>query len=203
MVRSSRYSSGTPASSSRSGELGPGLREEEPQRRREMPLGADVVERDGDLAVGLLAQLAAVLMLDADGVLPLLGEAGIVDDEDPLGAGEGPGHQRAIAMEDPLFVPGALIDELLQGLLGIAGREEFGREGDPADHGLDALAVAVLEQAAEIDAAPGALGLVAEVVAEELGVDPEPAEDLGSEFGRMGLVHTIHTNNAAEIVRKI
>jgi len=162
-----------------------------------MPVGADIVERDGDLAVGRLAQLAAVLVLDADGVLPLLGEAGIVDDEEPLGAGQGPGHHRAIAMEDLLIVPGTLIDELLQGLVGIADREEFGREWDPADHGLDALAIAVLEQAAEIDAAPGALRLVAEIVVEELGVDLEPAEDLGSEFGCMGLVHTIHTNNAA------
>src|SRR5262249_2274816 len=152
------------------------LREEEAQRRREMPLGADIVERDGDLAVGLLAQLAAVLMLDADGVLALLGEAGVVDDEDPLRAGERPAQDGAIAVEDRLFVPGALIDELLQGLFRLADREQFGREWDPANHGLDALTIAVLKQAAEIDAAPGALRLVAEIVVEERGVGLEPAK---------------------------
>src|SRR5262249_41224274 len=174
---------------------GPGLRDKEAQRRREMPLGTDIVERDGDLAVGLLAQLAAVLMLDADGMLALLGEAGIVDDEAARGASEGLGHHRAIAMEDLLIVPGTLIDELLQGLFRIADREELGREWDPADHGLDALTFAILEQATEIDAAPGALSLVAEIVLEEFGVTTEPAQDLRAEFGCMGLVHTIHTNN--------
>ncbi len=129
-------------------------------------------------------------MLDADGVLALLGQAGIVDDEDPLGAGEVPGHHGAVAMEELLIVPGALIDELLQGLVGITDGQEFGRERDPGDHRLDALAIAVLEQAAEIDAAPGALRLVAEVVVEELGVDAEAAEDLGTELGCMSPVHT-------------
>src|SRR4051794_35379772 len=75
-----------------------------------------LVGRDGDLAVGFLAQLAAVLTLDTDGVLALLGEAGIVDDEDPRGAGQGYGHDTAIAPKDLLLVPGALVDELLQGL---------------------------------------------------------------------------------------
>jgi hypothetical protein len=109
-----------------------------------MPVETDIVERDSDLAVGLLAQLAAVWVLDVDGVLALLGEAGIVDDGDPLGTGESPGHHGEKAMKDLLVVPGALIDELLQGLIGIADREEFSREWDPADHGLDALAFAIL-----------------------------------------------------------
>ena len=88
------------------------------------PLGLDVVDRDGHLAVGLLAQLAAVLMLDADGVLALLGEAGIVDDEDPLGTGQGLSHHGAIALANLLLVPGALVDELLQGLLGVFDVEQ-------------------------------------------------------------------------------
>ena len=71
-----------------------------------------------------------------------------------------------------------------------------GGRGTRADHRLDALALAVLEQAAEVDAAPGVLGLVAEVVAEQLGVIPEPIEDFGGQFGGVGLVHTIHTNKA-------
>ena len=103
----------------------------------------------------------------------------------------------AVASGDGLIVPVGLVDEVLQALVGILDAELW-RQVDAADHRLDALPFAVLEQAAEIDAAPGALRLVAEIVAEELGVDPEPAEDLGSEFGRMGLVHTIHTNKAPD-----
>ena len=97
----------------------PGLGQKQPQRRGEMTVGTDVVDRDGDLAVGLLAQLATVLVLDADGVLALLGEPGIVDDKDALGIGEVLSHHGAVAVEDSLFVPRALVDELLHGLLGV------------------------------------------------------------------------------------
>src|SRR4029077_1884713 len=79
------------------GRTRPGLGQIEPQCGGEVPRGADVVDRDGDLAVGLLAELAAVLMLDADGVLALLGEAGIVDDVDAPGAGQGSGHDGTIS----------------------------------------------------------------------------------------------------------
>lgn len=39
------------------------------------------MDRDGDLAVGQLAQRAAILIPRADGVLALLGKADIVDDK--------------------------------------------------------------------------------------------------------------------------
>ena len=99
-------------------------------------------------------------------------------------------------MQDLLVVPGALVDELLQGLIGFLDVAEFGRQRDSAHHRLDALAFAILEQAAEVDAAPGALGLVAEFGLEGRGVDPEPFEDFGRQFGGEGLVHTLHTNKA-------
>src|SRR4051812_21081661 len=85
--------------------------------------GADVVHRRGDLAVGLLPQGAAILPLDADGMLALLGKAGVVEDEDPFGTGEGLGQVLAIALGEPLVVPGTLVDELLESLLGIFGVE--------------------------------------------------------------------------------
>src|SRR5262249_57132299 len=80
-------------------------------------LGADVVDTDGDLTVGLLAQGAAVLALDADGALALLGEGDVVEEEDGLRAGESLGQEGAVAAQDGLVVPGALVDELLQGLV--------------------------------------------------------------------------------------
>ena len=154
------------------------------------------MDRDGDLAVGLLAQLAAVLVLHAHGMPALLGEAGVIDDEDPPRAGEGLGHHGAIPVEDRLLVPGALVDELLQGLFGILDRQELGWERDPSDHWLDAFALAILQQPAEIDAAPGALCFVAKVVPEEIGVAPEPTQDFGGQFRCMSLVHTAHTNKS-------
>ena len=51
-----------------------------------MPLGGGIVDADGALAVGLLAQGPAVLALDADGVLALLGEGGVINDEDRSGS---------------------------------------------------------------------------------------------------------------------
>ena len=168
-----------------------------------MPRGADVVDRDGHLAVGLLAQLAAVLVLHTDGVLALLGEAGIVEDEDPLGAGQGPGQDTAVAVLNLLVVPGALVDELLQSLFGVLDVEQLRRPGDAGGHRFDALALPILEQAPQVDAAPGELPGIAEEVLERLGIVAEPVEDFGGEFWGVGLVHNDHTNKASERFVKI
>ena len=140
----------------------------------EVPLGTDGVDRDGDLAVGLLAQLAAILMLHAHGVLALLGEAGIVDDEDPLGAGQRSGHHAAISLPDRLLVPGALVDELLQGLFGVLDVQELRRPGDAGGHRFDALAFPIFEQAPEVDAAPGELAGVTVEVLKSFGIGTKP-----------------------------
>src|SRR6516164_286378 len=102
-----------------------------------MAPGADVVDGDGDLAVGLLPQGATVLALHAHGVLALLGEAGVVDDEDALGAGERLGHAGAVAAQDGALVPRALANELLQRLFGVLARQAL-RQGDAAGERLDA-----------------------------------------------------------------
>jgi hypothetical protein len=168
-----------------------------------MPLGTDVVNRDGDLAVGLLAQLAAILVLDADGVLALLGVPRIVDHKDPLGTGEGLSHHRSVTMEYFLLVPGTLVDELLHGLFGIVDVAEFRREWNTFHHGLDALALAILDQTTKVDTTPRALGGVPEVVTEMVGIIPKPFQDFGRELWCEGFVHTIHTNKGAERFRII
>ena len=110
---------------------------------------------------------------------------------------EGPGHRAAVASQDLLLVPGALVDELLQGLVGVLDVEQLRRPGDAGGHRLDALALPVLEQAAEVDAAPGSLGMVPEVVVKQLGVVAKSPQDFGRQFGCESLVHDIHTNIAA------
>jgi hypothetical protein len=145
-------------------------------------LRGDVADRDGALAVGLLPEGAAILPLDADGVLALLREGGVVDHEDPRRVGELRRHLGPIAPEHGELVPGALAEELLQRLVGV-GDVEPGRQGDAGGHRLDALAVAVGEQAPQIGAAPGGLPRAVEVVAERGRVVGEPSEDVGGEFG--------------------
>src|SRR5437763_10756985 len=148
------------------------------------------MDRGGDLAVGPLALGAAVLTLHADGELALLGEAGVVDHEDPGGRGEGPGHGRAVSLPDGPLVPGALADELLQRLVQVLDLQA-GRECDLAGERLDTLAVAVEDETLEVDA--GVLGLAGpvEVAAESVGVGGEPVEDFGGEFGGVGSVHAL------------
>ena len=151
-----------------------------------MALGADVVGRDGDLAVGLLAQGPAVLALDGDGVAALLGEGDVVEEEDALGAGEGLSQVGAVAPEDLGLFPGALVDELLQGLLGVLALQTVG-QGDAAGERLDALALAVEQQPLQVDAGPqGGLGL-REVRGEEGGVVAQAVEGRRVGFGSLGL----------------
>ena len=127
---------------------------------------------------------------------PLLGEAGVIDDEDAFGAGEVLGQVLARASGQGLVIPGALSDELLEGLLGVLS-VEIGREVDAPREGLDALALAVVEQALEIDAAPEGLPLMREVVPEDLGIIVESVEDFRGQFRCVGLGHNDHTNNTA------
>src|SRR4029079_14537995 len=103
---------------------------------------------------------------------------GVVDDEEAGRRGEGLGHDGGVTLPDGLLVPGALADELLQRLVQVLDLEAC-REGDLAGERLDALAVAVEDQALEVDA--GVLGLAGpvEVVAEASGVGVEPVEDFG------------------------
>ncbi len=155
------------------------------------------MDADGALAIGLLAQGAAVLPMDADGVLALLGGRRVVDDEDGRGRGERLGHPGAVPPGDRLLVPGALAEELLQRLVGVGDRQA-GWQRDGAGHRLDALAVGVLEQSAEVDAAPGGLAGAVEVVAEYVREGDEPVEDVGREFGGVGAVHTLVTNPAGK-----
>ncbi len=147
-----------------------------------------VMEADGALAIGLLGQRPAVLTLDADGVPALLGIGGVVDDEDRLGVGAGLGHVAAVASPDVLLVPVGLVDEVLEALAGILDAE-LGRQVDAGDHGLDALAFAVLEEAAEVDERPVGLAAHGEVAAKEVGVGLEPREDAGAERRGESPVH--------------
>jgi hypothetical protein len=104
----------------------PGFGQVELQVQGVVPLGADVVDRDGDLAVGFLTQRTAVLPLDPNGVRALLGEGDVVEEEQAFGAGEGLAQVGAVALKDGLLIPRALVDELLEGLLGIGAGEAVG-----------------------------------------------------------------------------
>ena len=59
--------------------VGPGLRQIQPTRNRQAGMVVSERQRDGDLTVVLLAELAAILPGDAHRVRALLGNAGVVD----------------------------------------------------------------------------------------------------------------------------
>ncbi len=109
------------------------------------------MQRDRRLAVVGLAQRAGVLTGNTHRGAALLGKAGVVDDDDARPVDEPALHQVAVRPQDRLFVPGAVRDELLQRLHGVAM---------PAWHahslcqGLDALALAVEQQPLQVDACP-------------------------------------------------
>lgn len=102
---------------------------------------------DTATAIADLAQRAAVLALHADGVGPLLREAGVVEGQDP-GAD---GHDRAQLRPHPRRVPRRVCDEVLERLIVL-------RIPEPPMHRLHGLPLAVVEQAVDVLAGGRALG---------------------------------------------
>jgi hypothetical protein len=148
------------------------------------------MERKGTLAVILLAQGPAILPLDAHRMRAILGEGGIVHDEDGMRSRKDLSHVSAITLPHLLLVPGILVDEVLQGLHGVANHE-VRWEGDPLNQRFDALAFAVLEQRPEIHGRPRSSALEAEVWTEQVGIGPEPVQDVIIESGCGCAVHAL------------
>jgi len=126
----------------------PHLRQEQPQAHRHGHLAPGQGERDQDLAVGALAGGPAVLPRHPDRVSALLGQGGVVDDQHRVGAADQ--RVRPPDQEPPQggVVPGRAGDEVLE--LVVTPQAEPGR------HGLQALALAGAEQAAQVDRRPAA-----------------------------------------------
>jgi hypothetical protein len=120
-----------------------------------------VVGGDDGLAVGQLAQLAAVLPLHAHGMLPLLGDGRIVQAERAvLGVRTGPPkHQGQALLVQRVGVPRAIDQEVLELLQG--SRQDL---GDP----LAVLSGQVRDQAEEVVGAVLDPALAGEDGAEEL-----------------------------------
>jgi hypothetical protein len=105
-------------------------------------------EADGDLAVLLLAELAAVLPRHADGVLALLGEASVVDDPglDRPVLLDGGQHASAHHGEHGRVGPIGLGDQVVQRLMGGLDPPRLDARG----HRLNALALARQQQACAV-----------------------------------------------------
>jgi hypothetical protein len=129
----------------------PVLGQEETQADADRHLGPGQGERDQRLAVGPLAELAAVLPLHADRVAALLRQGGVVHDQHRVR----PAHQPVGGLDQLVLQrcrgPGGGRDEVVQ-LLGVARR-------DACRHRLDALALAGRDQPLEVDRRPAALRL--------------------------------------------
>jgi len=125
-------------------QIQPGVEGGDLRRRGEL-------QRHRHLATRHLSESPGVLTGHADRMLPLLGEARIVEDEEPLVAepAADPGLQ---SVEEVLLVPGARVEQLLQPLLVIFGT--WLDDLPPRRHRLDALAVAVEQHTPEVSVAP-------------------------------------------------
>ena len=137
-----------------------------------------------------------MLALDPHRVLTGFGKGGVVHDKDPVGIGQHLGHDRPVFSGHGRLVPTALVDELLEGLLGVGHRGQFGRPADPARERFDRFAFALLDEPAQVDSAPKGLAGVVKVGAKAVGVHLQTLEHRGPKPGRESAVHSM-----AEITR--
>jgi hypothetical protein len=116
--------------------------------QQDLPAATDVAEENADLTVIDLAEAAAVLALDATGVLPLFGKAGAIAGED--GGGVGPNFRDVPgqAIEQGAVLPGGRADEVLQ---------DLATDAEEVSDGLAGLARQGGELALEDEAGVGAL----------------------------------------------
>jgi hypothetical protein len=148
------------------------------------------MERDGDPAVVRRAEGPAILPLDPDGVLAILREGGVVVDDDGMRGRKHLCYDSTITFPGFLLIPGALVDEIPEGLQGITDAE-VRREGDASDQGLDTLALAISEQGAEVDGRPLGLTSGAEIRHEAIGRVPEPMPGIDVKRWCLGAIHTL------------
>ena len=144
-----------------------GPRDREIQVVREWPRASvgDQRARDCHLAIADLAERAAILALDADGLRALLGKAGVIDREDA----RADRHDRAQLGPHALGIPGRVRDEVLQRLI-------LTRSAQPPMHGLHRLPLAVIEQPVEILTGGLALRLAAEAGTEPIQELPQASQ---------------------------
>ncbi len=143
------------------------------QQRR--AAGCQCDQEDPDLAVVFLAQPTVVLPIDAGTVIPLLGEAALVDHADDAhgigrrGGGQLLGKDLLDLGLDVVVIPGGGVEELLQGRDPAIAHQQGDR--------FDALAFGAGHQPLHID-----VGMVLGPVLAEEG--SEPLVKLGQPLGR-------------------
>lgn len=129
---------------------------------------------DGDLAIGHLAQRAAILPRHAHRMRPRFREARFVEDQNPRALR----HHRPQPPPHDLGVPGRMRNEVLKGLV-------RRRLADPFEHRRHRLARAVAQQAVDILAQRHVLRAMAEAVLELI----QPARQSSQQRPRGSIEH--------------
>jgi hypothetical protein len=124
------------------------------------------------------------------------GQGRVIDHKDPVRVGQRFGHGRPVFSGHGRLIPAALVDELLERLLGVGHRGQFGRQADPPGERFDRFAFTLLDQPTEVDPAPEGLAGVVKVGTKTVGVRLQALEHGGPKPGRESAVHSM-----AEITR--
>lgn len=166
----------------------------QPPRHQGRGPAPQVGREDRRLAVGALAQLAAVLACHSHRLGPVLGDVGPVHRQDPLRLAQRRRHQLPVRRQDGGVVPARLAQEQLLRAHGIG----IG-SAQAQDHALDRLARLVAEQSLQVGA-----GVPPQLAATEEGrvarlVGPQPSAhrgnvgaahgDVGQGYGDSGRGH--------------
>jgi hypothetical protein len=131
-----------------------------------------------------------MLALDPNRMLAGFGKRRVVDHKGPLGIGQGLSHGGPVFPSHGCFLPTALVDELLQGLLGVSHRAQGRRQAHPARKRLDGFAFALQEQPAQVNPAPEGLARAVKVGTKAVGVlRLQALEHGGPQPGRESAIH--------------
>jgi hypothetical protein len=114
----------------------------------------------------------------------------VVDDKHPVRVGQGFGHDGPVLPGHGRVIPAALVDELLEGLLGIGHRGQFGRQAHPARERFNGFTFALLHQAAQVDLGPEGLARAVKMGAKTVSVRLQPLEHGRPKPGRESAVHS-------------
>jgi hypothetical protein len=144
-----------------------------------------------------------VLALHPDRMAAGFGIRRIVEDKDPVRLGQGLRHGRPVFPRHGCLVPVALVDELLESLLGVGHRAQRRWQAHPARERFNGFAFPLQKKAAQVNLAPEGLTRAIKMGTKPFGVRLQALEHDGPKPRRESAIHATavrtHQNRVASI----